>query len=91
MQALIHPLTELADYEEIVKNKRKGPGAIRILGCVNSQKTHMMYGLSVMAAAIRLSSVPASRRQSRYMKNTVSWTEAFICIRPRIFCFIRLT
>ena len=46
MQALIHPLTELADYEEIVKNKRKGPGAIRILGCVNSQKTHMMYGLS---------------------------------------------
>ena len=39
MQALIHPLTELADYEEIVKNKRKGPGAIRILGCVNSQKT----------------------------------------------------
>ena len=44
MQALIHPLTELADYEEIVKNKRKGPGAIRILGCVNSQKTHMMYG-----------------------------------------------
>ena len=46
MQALIHPLTELADYEEIVKNKRKEPGAIRILGCVNSQKTHMMYGLS---------------------------------------------
>ena len=46
MQALIHPLTELADYEEIFKNKRKGPGAIRILGCVNSQKTHMMYGLS---------------------------------------------
>lgn len=25
MQALIHPLTELADYEEIVKNKERDP------------------------------------------------------------------
>ena len=46
MQALIHPLTELADYEEIEKKKQKEPGAIRILGCVNSQKTHMMYGFA---------------------------------------------
>ena len=42
MQALIHPLTELADYEESEKEKQKEPGTIRILGCVNSQKTHMM-------------------------------------------------
>ena len=46
MQALIHPLTELADYEEIEKKKQKEPGTIRILGCVNSQKTHMMYGFA---------------------------------------------
>lgn len=26
MQALIHPLTELADYEEIEKKKQKEPG-----------------------------------------------------------------
>ena len=41
MQALIHPLTELADYEEIEKKKQKEPGTIRILGCVNSQKKHI--------------------------------------------------
>ena len=46
MQALIHPLTELADYEEIEKKKQKEPGTIRILGCVNSPKTHMMYGFA---------------------------------------------
>ncbi len=46
MQALIHPLTELAEYEEIIKKRRNAPGMIRILGCVNSQKTHMMYGMS---------------------------------------------
>ena len=46
MQALIHPLTELVDYEEIEKKKQKEPGTIRILGCVNSQKTHMMYGFA---------------------------------------------
>ena len=46
MQALIRPLQELADFEVIEKEKTKAPGTIRILGCVNSQKTHMMYGLS---------------------------------------------
>lgn len=46
MQALISPLKELAEFEEIVKNRNKEPGMLRILGCVNSQKTHMMYALS---------------------------------------------
>ena len=46
MQALIGPLEELAEFEEIQKAKRGGPGMIRISGCVNSQKTHMMYALS---------------------------------------------
>lgn len=43
MQALTAPLKELAEYEEIIKNRGKAPGMIRIAGCVNSQKTHMMY------------------------------------------------
>ena len=46
MQALIGPLKELAEYEELCRNRTKGPGMIRISGCVNSQKTHMMYALS---------------------------------------------
>ena len=45
MQALLSPLTELADYQEIVKNRGKEEGFIQIAGCVNSQKTHLMYAL----------------------------------------------
>lgn len=43
MKALIGPLTELAEYEEIYKERRKEPGMILLSGCTGSQKTHMMY------------------------------------------------
>ena len=46
MQALIAPLNELAEFEELYKNRTKERGMIRVCGCVNSQKTHMMYALS---------------------------------------------
>ncbi len=46
MQALIAPLNELAEFEELHKNRTKERGMIRVCGCVNSQKTHMMYALS---------------------------------------------
>ena len=46
MQALIAPLKELAEYEELYRERKKEPGMLRVTGCVNSQKTHMMYALS---------------------------------------------
>ncbi|RGH40894.1 MULTISPECIES: transcription-repair coupling factor [Clostridia] len=46
MNALLSPLKELADYEEIIKNRNRESGTIQITGCVNSQKTHLMYALS---------------------------------------------
>ncbi len=45
MNALLSPLSELADYEEILKNRKKELGIMQITGCVNSQKTHFMYAL----------------------------------------------
>ena len=45
MQALLEPLTELADYQEILIDRKKERGIIQIAGCVNSQKTHLMYAL----------------------------------------------
>ena len=45
MQAFLAPLGELADYQEMLKNRRKGEGIIQVAGCVNSQKTHLMYAL----------------------------------------------
>ena len=45
MQALLAPLGELADYQEILKVRKKEEGIIQIAGCVGSQKTHLMYAL----------------------------------------------
>lgn len=46
MQALKGPLAELAEFEEINKRRMEDSGMLCISGCVNSQKTHMMYALS---------------------------------------------
>ena len=45
MQAFLAPLTELADYQEMLRNRRRGEGFIQVAGCVNSQKTHLMYAI----------------------------------------------
>lgn len=45
MKALTGPLTELADYEEIIRTRNQEDGMLQIAGCVNSQKTHLMYAL----------------------------------------------
>lgn len=45
MKALLAPLEELADYEEIRKNRTKENGMIQISGCVNTQKIHLLSGI----------------------------------------------
>lgn len=45
MQAFIAPLAGLAEYQEILQKRRKEKGILQIAGCVNSQKTHLMYAL----------------------------------------------
>ena len=88
MQGLIGPLKELAEFEELCKNKKKDAGMIRVCGCVNSQKSHMMYAIGD-GCNTRSSPVPVRQKQNRYMKNTDSWTTILICIRQRIFCSIK--
>ncbi|MFR5906277.1 MAG: transcription-repair coupling factor, partial [[Ruminococcus] torques] len=45
MKALLAPLAELADCEEIRKNRTKENGMIQISGCVNTQKIHLLSGI----------------------------------------------
>lgn len=45
MKALTGPLFELAEFEEFYKKRMQSKGMFRINGCINSQKTHMMYAL----------------------------------------------
>ena len=46
MRALLAPLSELGEYEEIRETLARGKSSIALSGCVDSQKLHMIYGLS---------------------------------------------
>ena len=46
MQALLAPLQELAEYHSIREQLHKGNAPVSLTGCVDSQKLHMIYGLS---------------------------------------------
>lgn len=46
MRALLAPLEELGEYEEIKKMLVKEQASVALSGCVDSQKLHMIYGLS---------------------------------------------
>ena len=46
MKAFIQPLQNLAEFEQIQKCAGKNRGVLEISGCIESQKVHMMYGLS---------------------------------------------
>ena len=46
MNTLLAPLHELADYEEAKSRLRRKRGIIELNGCVDSQKLHIVYGLS---------------------------------------------
>ena len=45
MNALLAPLRELGEFDEIAGHLRKQQGRVSISGCVDSQKLHMIYGL----------------------------------------------
>ncbi|MDC7291607.1 transcription-repair coupling factor [Blautia schinkii] len=46
MEAFLQPLQNLAEFEEIWKQSQDNQGVLQITGCMESQKAHMMYGLS---------------------------------------------
>ncbi|MBR5577381.1 MAG: transcription-repair coupling factor [Lachnospiraceae bacterium] len=45
MEAIMKPLSELADYSEMKSKLEKDAGGLTLSGCVDSQKTHMIAGL----------------------------------------------
>lgn len=46
MQALLAPLRELAEYNRVKESIQKGSEPVALTGCVDSQKLHLIYGLS---------------------------------------------
>ena len=46
MEALVQPLLGLAEFEDIQKDIRERKGIVQVAGCVDSQKAHLIYGLT---------------------------------------------
>lgn len=46
METLLAPLREMGEFDEIEKTLRKEHGIVALSGCMESQKLHMIYGLS---------------------------------------------
>lgn len=46
MKSFLQPLQNLAEIEEIEKRIKQNKGIIQISGCMESQKAHLIYGLS---------------------------------------------
>lgn len=45
MEAFLQPLRELEELQEAGKQVRASGGIVQISGCIDAQKSHMMYGL----------------------------------------------
>ena len=45
MQAMLAPLREIADFDQVQEKLQKGKGPVALTGCVQSQKLHMIRGL----------------------------------------------
>ncbi len=46
MRAILAPLKEMGDYEQIISTLKSDSSAVFVSGCADSQKCHMAYGLS---------------------------------------------
>ena len=49
MKAFLTPLQGLAEFEQIKEKSKTNKGILQVSGCMESQKSHLMYGLSGFA------------------------------------------
>ena len=49
MKAFLTPLQGLAEFEQIKEKSKTNRGILQVSGCMESQKSHLMYGLSRIA------------------------------------------
>ena len=54
MKAFLQPLQRLAEMEQIAKRIEKNRGILSIVGCMESQKAHLIYGIAGSAFSHRL-------------------------------------
>ena len=85
MKAFLTPLQGLAEFEQIKEKSKTNKGILQVSGCMESQKSHLMYGLSGIAP-YRLILRRTNAAPEKFMKITDFMTEKCIFILRKIFC-----
>ena len=88
MKAFLTPLQGLAEFEQIKEKSKTNKGILQVSGCMESQKSHLMYGLSGIAP-YRLILAEDERRAREIYEITDFMTEKYILILRKIFCSFR--
>ena len=101
MEAFLHPLQGLAEFGEIKKRCGANCGILNVSGCMESQKVHLMYGLSglfpyhLILADDERNAKEIYEDYRFYDKNNGKRYDVVVAniladvIRQRIFCFFR--
>ena len=54
MKALLEPIKEIARFDELFRDLKKGTAGVTVIsGCLESQKAHMIAGLSEDAPVLQ--------------------------------------
>ena len=80
MKTFLQPLQGLAEIEEIEKQAKKNHGILEVSGCIESQKAHLMYGLSGLFP----SHLVIAADEKIFTRITASMTSGSIIIRQKI-------
>lgn len=88
MEAFVQPLRGLAEYEEISSRIGRNPGLVQIAGCVESQKAHLICGLSGLFPCRLILAQDESRAKELYEDYRSTTRRCFTILR-RTCCFFR--
>ena len=86
MKAFLTPLQGLAEFEQIKEKSKTNKGILQVSGCMESQKSHLMYGLSGIAPYRLIRGGGRNAAPEKFMKITDFMTEKCILILRKIFC-----
>ena len=88
MLSFTQPLKGMAEFEEIEKSLEKNQGIVQITGCLESQKAHLIHGLSGKTP-MRLVIAGMSARLRKSSRTCAFMTKIPCFTRRRIFSFSR--
>ena len=88
MKAFLTPLQGLAEFEQIKEKSKTNRGILQVSGCMESQKSHLMYGLSGIAP-YRLILAEDERRAREIYEDYRFYDRKVYSILRKIFCSFR--